>query len=182
MADVVELDMNQVDMEKMLSTEDAKAGVAKVQEAMEANPAFNKVMEAVKTVEDMYEVAKAYVKMKYEDFKVLANKTMEYYRNSKVELKDETMDYVVGGWSFSGFWNKYKKVIIATAIVAAAAIVTGGIGAAVGPALVVGIVDATAAVVSGAACTGIGIAVGGSIGVLAGGAVAMTYEQEHGMI
>ena len=182
MADVVELDMNQVDMEKMLSTEDAKAGVAKVQEAMEANPAFNKVMEAVKTVEDMYEVAKAYVKMKYEDFKVLANKTMEYYKNSKVELKDETMDYVVGGWSFSGFWNKYKKVIIATAIIAAVSVVTAGVGAAIGPLAVVAVVNMSAAYVSGAACTGIGIAVGGSIGAFAGASMTALELEERGML
>ena len=172
MAATNKINMADVDVATMIGTEEAKAGVEKLRAAMEANPVLNKVLDAAESIEDMYQVAKCYFEVTLEDFKILMNKTIEFFKSPKVKLEDEMMDCVVGGWSFGNFWNKYKKVIISAAIIAGVAAITGGLGAAVGPALVVGIVDATTAVVSSAACTGIGIAVGGSVFGATGAAIA----------
>ncbi len=135
-----------VDVAKVMSAKGAGEAVARLQEMMEENPAVKKLMDAAQTVEDMYEVAKAYIEVKLEDFKVLWNKTVDYFKESKAALPDEVMDSVVGGWSISGFFNKWKKEIIATTI--AVGCMVGGIviGAALG-----GWVGAAAGAVAGAA-------------------------------
>ena len=170
--------MEDVNVANLLGTEEAKAGVEKFRTAMEANPVLNKVLEAAKSIEDMYQVAKCYLDIKLEDFKILMNKTADYFKSPKIKLEDDMMECVVGGWDIGGFWNKYKKVIISAAIIAGVAAITGGLGAAVGPALVVGLVDATTAVVSGAACTGIGIAVGGTVFGATGACIAASIIED----
>ncbi len=135
-----------VDVAKVMRTEGASEAVARLQVLMEENPVVKKLMEAARTVEDMYEVAKTYIEVKLEDFKVLWNKTVDYFKESKTALPDEMMDSVVGGWSISGFFNKWKKEIIATTIAVGCLAAGVVIGAALG-----GWVGAAAGAVAGAA-------------------------------
>lgn len=135
-----------VDVAKVMSAEGASEAVARLQDLMEANPAVKKLMEAAQTVEDMYEIAKEYIEVKLEDFKVLWNKTVDYFKESKTALPDEMMDSVVGGWSFSGFFNKWKKEIIATTIAVGCMAAGIVVGAALG-----GWVGAAAGALAGAA-------------------------------
>ncbi len=135
-----------VDVAKVMRTEGAGEAVARLQVLMEENPVVKKLMEAARTVEDMYEVAKTYIEVKLEDFKVLWNKTVDYFKESKTALPDEMMDSVVGGWSISGFFNKWKKEIIATTIAVGCLAAGVVIGAALG-----GWVGAAAGAVAGAA-------------------------------
>lgn len=134
---------------------------------LEADPVINGLMEAAETIEDMYEIAKRYVTMKLEDFRQLFEEAMDYYKGTKVELDDDTMEYVVGG-SWKSFWNTFKKVALTAVIVAGVGLlcaVTAG-AAAAGVAAVAAVATGTA--VGTAAATG---AVTGAIG----GAVAGVY-------
>lgn len=122
-----------VAMENAGAREQAQEILAELQ----ANPAANALMEAAKTVEDMYEVAKSYVDMSLEAFRNAFAAAMDYCNDSKQELDDDAMECIVGG-SWGDAWNMFKKVALATVIiagVAAACAITGGAaGAALGAA------------------------------------------------
>ncbi len=121
--------------------------IKRLQATMEADPVVGRLMDAAETVEDMYKVAKRYVQIKMEDFRQTFNEAMDYLKGSKVQLDDEVMECVAGGFSWSKFWNVVKKVAISAVVVAAvvgACVVTGGVAGAVGGAIV-GAVTATGA-------------------------------------
>ena len=136
-----------VDVAKVMSAEGAAEALEKVGELIEANPVSRKLLEAAQTVEDAYQVFKDYVEMKWEDFKIVFRKTVDYFREPKAALPDDMLDSVVGG-GWSDFWNKYKHKIIRASIIvgciaggialgaltggAAGAVVFGLVGAAVG--------------------------------------------------
>lgn len=152
MADV--LTAQNVDVAKFMHVEGMQAEVDKVQVALEENPVTQKLMEAAQTVEDVFQIVKEFAKTTLEDFKLIWDKTLDYFKNEKAELSDEVMDSVVGGWSFSSFWNKFKKPIIAAGIVVAC--VAGGIAA-------------------GAWAGPVGIAAGIAGGLVVGGIAAACY-------
>ena len=135
-----------VNVAQVMSAEGAVERVQRILAGLEENPAVKKLMEAAETVEDMYAVAKEYIQIKLEDFKVLWDKTVDYFKESKAALPDEVMDSVVGGWSISGFFNKWKKEIIATTIAVGCTVAGIAIGAVLG-----GWVGAAAGAVAGAA-------------------------------
>ncbi len=151
------LTVENVDVAKMLSVEGADKSVDDMVAAMEENPAVKKLMDAAETLEDMYHVVKEYLAIKLEDFKVLFDKTVDYFKETKAALSDDVLDNVVGG----GFWNfvaKWKKQLLASTILVGAVVEGALIGAAIGGG-------------PGAVC---GAFVGLMVGVLGGGA-AMKY-------
>ena len=112
----------------------AAAEIRNLQAYMEADPVVNRMMDAAETVEDMYEVAKRYIQIKFEDFRQAFNEAMDYLKGSKVELDDDVMECVAGGFSWGGLWNTLKKVAVAVAVgvaVVGACVVTGGVAGAV---------------------------------------------------
>ncbi len=137
-----------VDVAKIMSTAGADEALAKVGEIIDANPVSKKLLEAAQTVEDAYQVFKAYVEMKFEDFKIVFEKTVNYFKEPKAALPDEVMDQVVGG-GWSDFWNKYKHKIIRASIIvgcAVAGIALGALTAGAAGAVVVGFVGAVVGV------------------------------------
>lgn len=134
---------------------------------LEADPVVNGLMEAAETIEDMYEIAKRYVTMKLEDFRQLFEEAMDYYKNAKVELDDDTMEYVVGG-SWKSFWKTFKKVALTAVIVAGVGLACAATGGLAGAGIGVAGAYVTGAALGSAAATG---AVTGAIG----GAVAGVY-------
>ncbi len=148
------LTVENVNVAKMLSVEGAEKSVNDMVAAMEANPVVEKMLEAAQSVEDMYHVVKEYLAMKLEDFKVLFDKTVDYFKETKAALTDDVLDNVVGG----GFWDfvsRWKKQIVASTVLIGSVVEGALIGAAIGgPA--------------GAAC---GAFVGLFVGALGGGAV-----------
>ncbi len=144
-----------VDISQVMGADGAAEAVETVGKLIEANPVSKKLLEAAETVEDAYEVFKNYVKMKWEDFKVVFEKTVDYFKAPKAALSDEMLDGVVGG-SWGDFWNKYKHVIIRASIVVGC--VAGGI--------------AIGALTGGAA----GAAVFGLLGAVAGIGGVLAYE------
>ncbi len=138
-----EVTVENVNVARVMGAEGAQDAVDKIQAAMEENPAVKKLMDAAASVEDMYQVAKEYVKIKLEDFKVLWDKTVAYFKEEKAALSDEVMDSVVGGWSFRQWFDEHKKQIAATCVlvacVATGAIcggILGGFGGAMAGAIV----------------------------------------------
>ncbi len=121
-----------VNVAQIMSVEGTHEAVDKMVAIIEENPVTKKLMEAAETLEDMYAVTKEYMEMKFEDFKVLFNKTVDYFKESKTELPDEVMDNVVGGWSLGSFVNKWKRQIIATCILLEGVATGVLVGAAVG--------------------------------------------------
>ena len=121
-----------INVAEVMDREGAKEAAEKLLDSMEKNPAIAKLLDAAETVEDAYEVAKNYLKMKLEDFKVLFNKTVDYFKEAKTALSDEMMDNIVGGSWFSNFWESSKRSIISTLIVVGATVAGAAIGFAVG--------------------------------------------------
>lgn len=153
-----------------LHAEDTKERALKVQEVLEKDPAVKAELDAASSVEDLYEVFKRYLVMKLEDFKKLCTRSTDSFRKEKMALSDETMDAVVGGWSLWGFVEKYKTVIIATAIVVGCAVTAGALGAGLGA--VVGVCAAAEGIGTVAGCATAGFMLAGGAGAITGGLIA----------
>ncbi len=148
-----------------LSAEKSAEAMAKVKEMMDSDPEVKSQVEKAETEEDMYSVFKKFISMPIEAFKKLFHSVTEYFKADKVELSDETMDAVVGGWSFGQFWNAYKERIIGGVIViAAAGLMFTGLGAAVGCLVTAASLSCTGTAVG--AIVGAVVGIGGSTGVL----------------
>ncbi len=136
MADAATVDLEKVNVAEILNQEEAKQQVEEIATALEANPAAMKALNAVETVEDAYQMIKKIVKIKLEQFKVLFNKTVDYFKESKVALEDETLEYVAGGSLYSWFTEHKRAIVFGAFVVVGAlcafsfAIGTCGIGLA----------------------------------------------------
>ncbi len=155
-------------LEEFLDLEQTKETIAKAQEVLENDAETAALIEKAENEADMWEVFKKYVSAPVEYFKEVFQKVTDYFKADKAALSDETLDNVVGGWSFSNFWNKYKKTIITAAVVVgSAALLFSGLGAPIGAAL------GGAAAASGA---GVGALVGWCVGAVGSGALLIGSE------
>ena len=117
-------------MEAMMADAEAKNYIEAVQSKMEENAEVNALLEKASSLEDLFEVAKKYVTMKFEAFKAICHDAFAYFgKEDKVALSDETMDAVVGGGWFGNLWNKCKKVVTAVAVGVVAAAAFAGMAA-----------------------------------------------------
>ena len=99
-----------------------KESMAQMTDIIEADSEAMKLIEAARTVEDMWEVTKRFVKLGFEEFKNFFRNTVDYFSSPKAELPDEVLDNVAGGWSLTGlFSNIAKKTACVVACVACAA-------------------------------------------------------------
>ncbi len=150
-------------LEEFLDMEKTKETMAQVQEVLEADAETASLIEKAESEADMWEVFKKYVSAPVAYFKELFQRVTDYFKADKAALSDEMLDNVVGGWSFSNFWNKYKKTIITAAVVVGAtALLFSGLGAPIGAAI------GGAAAGSGAA---VGALVGWCVGAVGSGAL-----------
>ncbi len=155
-----------INVAAIMEDNQARVTISEIQAAMSKDAVVSKMMEAAQTVEDAYEVVKRYGSMKFEEFKVLCNDMMEYFRGPKVALNDDIMDAVVGGGFWGNLWNKYKNVVICVgAGIAIGALFATGIGAVVAT---TGVALSTSFVAGGV--------VGGLIGAAAGGTLYYARE------
>ena len=120
-------------MEAMMADAKAKNYIETVQSKMEGNAEVNALLEKASSLEDLFEVAKKYVTMKFEAFKAICHDAFAYFgKEDKVALSDETMEAVVGGGWLGNLWNKCKKAVVAVAVgVVAAAVIGGGLAASI---------------------------------------------------
>ncbi len=132
---------------ELMENEAVKKGTADVLAIIEKDPEAMKLIDAADTVEGLYEATKRYLKIAWEDFKKVFASTMDYLTSQKTALHDEVLDNVVGGWSFSGWFNSLSKKVQCVACI---------------------VVGATLAVASGALAV-TAVALGGPVGAVVGG-------------
>ncbi len=154
----------------ILNNEKAPEAMEDVKKLIHSDPEAVAMMEKAETVEDMYAVFKKFISAPLEAFKTLFHSVIDCFKNDKVALSDETMDAVVGGWSFSAFWKANReRVLMSVALIAVVGLGITGIGAGVG-ALVGCFVTCAANIGTGAA---IGAGIGAVLGVGGMGACAI---------
>ncbi len=150
-----------ITLKEFLDMEKTKETIKQAQEILTGDGETAALIEKAKSEEDLYEVFKKYITIPARYIKILFHEVTEYFKADKVALSDETMENVVGGWSFSNFWNKYKSLIVTTAVVVCvvgAVFATGGavVGAAVGGSAAFATTSGAGALVGGLVgwCTG----------------------------
>ena len=144
------------DIKAFMANDSAREAVDKIEAVIDTDQETCKLLDLAQSVEDVFEATKKYVAMKLEDFKALFADVMDYFKADKAVLADETLDCVVGGWSWGGIWETVKRKAVAVVV-----------GAAIGGA-VLGI---TGAALGGPIGFGVGAVVGGIAGGIIGGIV-----------
>ncbi len=126
-----------VNVADILGTADAMQRVEKVKEAISADAEVSALVKAAETVEDVYEIVKRFAKVTLEEMKVLFQKTVDYFKETKAALSDEVLENISGG-GIVDWWNRHKKDIICGAIIVGCVVggialgaCTGGLGGAV---------------------------------------------------
>ncbi len=118
-----------VDIKAFMANKAACEGVDQLEAIIDKDEETCALLDAAQSAKDVFEAVKKYVTMKFEDFTALFDDVMDYFKEDKAVLADETLECVVGGWSLSGLWQSVKKK--ATAIIIGAAC-GAAVGAAVG--------------------------------------------------
>ncbi len=146
-----------VDIHAFMANDAAREAVDKIEAVIDTDQETCGLLDLAKSVEDVFEATKKYVSMKLDDFKALFADVMNYFKDEeKVTLADETLDCVVGGWSWGGVWETVKRKAVAVVIGAAIGASALGIGGAV---------------LGGPIGFGVGAAVGAIVGGIIGGVV-----------
>ncbi len=95
------------------------------------DPVAMKMIDAAKTVEELYEATKHFITVTWEEFKKFFDCTFDYFSSPKVAVNDEMLDNVVGGWSITSFFNNLsEKARCVANIVLGVAVMAGGVGVA----------------------------------------------------
>ncbi len=127
-----EVAVENINVADILGVEGATEKVEQVKAALEADLEVSLLVKAAETVEDVYEIVKRYSKATLEQVKVLFEKTVDYFKETKAILADEVLDNVVGGWSLSSWWNKNKAFIVGGVVLVACVAVGTVVGAVTG--------------------------------------------------
>ncbi len=142
-----------INVADILGAKDAMEQVEKVEAALSADAEVSALVKAAQTVEDVYEIVKKFAKATLEQTKVLFQKTVDYFKETKAVLADEVLDHVSGGWSLSQWWSEHKAKIIAGALVVACVVtgvVVGACTAGLGGAIAGGVIGFYAGLGAGA--------------------------------
>ncbi len=102
-----------LNVEAMLENEKVKAGIAKCEAALAADPMLDQMAGAARSIEEIYEVAKHFIKVEFKEFCQVFEDVMEFYSEPKAALADDLLDDVAGG-AFS--WSVFGKVSLCAAI------------------------------------------------------------------
>ncbi len=101
--------MEQDMLTHFLQAEDTKEKAMKVQEALERDPAVKAALEAASSFEELYEVFKRYLVMKFEDFKNFAQESVILsVRKRWHSLMRLWMPWWVAG-AFGALWRNTKQ-------------------------------------------------------------------------
>lgn len=112
-------------VEEMIANGSVQAGMQKFQAALEADPMLNQLAEAAKSIEEMFNVAKNFIIVEFNEFRQVFEDVMEFYSEPKLALADEVLDGVGGGFS----WSSFGKLALCVAV---GMLVAGPIGMAAG--------------------------------------------------
>ncbi len=142
-----EINVEKINVAALMATEDAQQAKAKFEALVHADPKANALLAAAESVEDVYQVIKRFIDVTLDQVKAAFHKTMDYFKGSKVELDDDTLDNVVGGWSLSSWWNKYKDavtMVTGVVLIASMGVALGAVTFGVGGAIIGGIAGTVA--------------------------------------
>ncbi len=146
-----------VDIKAFMANETAAANVSKIEAAFDQDKEASALLDAAKSLQDVYHLVKRYVVVKFEDFSALFSDVLSYLKEDKAVLPDETLDCVVGGSFFDKIWNSVKTKV--TSIILGA-VIGGAVGAVAGACVAGGV----GAIVGGAVGAVVGAIVGGVAG------------------
>ncbi len=144
-----ELTVENINVAEMYTVPGADRSVEKIKNLIDADPEASALIETAETVEDVFAIVKKFAKVTLEQLKVIFEKTVDYFKESKAVLADELLDNVVGGGLFD-WWKKNRRDIVGWACFGACVLggiiigaCTGGIGGAVVGAIGGGLAGAT---------------------------------------
>ena len=142
--------VEEVNVAELMAKDGAEEAAKKIEELLTVDPEVSALMEVAETVEGAYAAVKKYINLKLEEFKVIFQKAVDYFKEGKEVLDDEVLSAVAGGFSWGDLWNKVKKPLMAVAVfasfVAGGAIIGADVAGPVG-AVVGGVIGAVAGVV-----------------------------------
>ncbi len=124
--------VEEIDVAQIMSVDTAKEAADKLEEVLTSDPEMNAMIESTKSVEDVFDVVKRFIKITLDEFKVVFQKTVDWFTKEKAEIPDEMLDSVSGGGFWSNLWDKIKKPVVAIGIIASCTAAGLGVGAAFG--------------------------------------------------
>ncbi len=119
---------NTMTFKELMDNEEVQQQMVQMKAVMEKDPVAVKMIEAAQTAEDVFEITKRYVEVKWEDFKRIFKESVAYFSNSKAELNDEVLDHVAGGWGWDFIGSSKWSCILGCVVGVAMAVVGAGIG------------------------------------------------------
>ncbi len=102
-----------LNVEAMLADENVKLEMAKCEAALAADPMLDQLATAARSIEEMFEVAKHFIQVEFQEFRQVFEDVMEFYSAPKAALADDLLDNVAGG-AFS--WANFGKVSLCAAV------------------------------------------------------------------
>lgn len=124
--------VEELDVAQIMSVDAAREAADKIEAAMSADPEINAMIESTKSVEDVFAVVKKFIDITLDEFKVVFQKTVDWFTQDKAVVADEMLDSVSGGGFWGNLWDKIKKPVVAIGIIVASTAAGAGLGAAVG--------------------------------------------------
>ena len=102
-----------LNVEALMADENVKAGMAKCEAALAADPMLDQLAGAARSIEEMFEVAKHFIQVEFQEFRQVFEDVMEFYSAPKAALADDLLDNVAGG-AFS--WSTFGKLSLCAAV------------------------------------------------------------------
>ncbi len=129
---------NAMTYEELMNNEKVQKGMEDFVASVQQDSALMKIIDAAKTVEDMFEITKTFCKVTFEQFKSLFQQAADYLSSDKAVLADEMLDDVVGGWSLSSWFSSNVEKIKCVGAIAGAFVLGATFGVLGGAMIAVG--------------------------------------------
>lgn len=124
--------VEEIDVAQIMAVDKAKEAAEKLEEIMAADPEISSMIDASKSVEDVFDVVKKFINITINEFKVVFQKTVDWFNKDKAVVPDEMLDSVAGGGFWGNLWDKIKKPVVAVGIIVSCTAAGIGLGAAFG--------------------------------------------------
>lgn len=128
----MEMTVENVSIADLMAKKGAEEATKKIEEVLTADKEVNALIEAAQTVEDAYDAVKRCLNLTLEEFKIIFQKTVDYFKEDKEVIGDEVLNSVSGGGFWGDAWNYIKKPLLAVAVFAGCMVAGVAIGAATG--------------------------------------------------
>ena len=112
----MEMTVENVKIADLMALEGAEEATKKIEEILAADEEVSALAGAAKSVEDAFAAVKKYIQLTLDEFKVVFQKAVDYFRDDKEVIGDEVLDCVSGGGFWSNLWDKVKKPLLAVTV------------------------------------------------------------------